>query len=154
MEGALPQGFSKEDHKIKAEKFREELKQNLEKSDGKFGDVLKKYHESGSLKEFLPEISLLEKCEQGPPWHMEGNAFVHTCMVANGLPSKASFDLILAAFLHDIAKPQTRREIKELNGNIKVPFYGHEAMGAKMAMPRLNELGLLEESKEKIFWLI
>ena len=60
-------------------------------------------------------------------------------------------DLIirLAALLHDIGKPATRR----LDGNV-VSFYHHDAVGAKLAKKRLSELRFSNEVIDSVSRLI
>ena len=80
---------------------------------------------------FLPELSAL-KLEQDPV-QKHKDVFRHTLTVVEQTPP----DLLvrLAALLHDIGKPKTRRIDAE-----GVTFHHHEVEGAKMARRRLKEL--------------
>lgn len=80
---------------------------------------------------FLPELSAL-KLEQDPV-QKHKDVFRHTLTVVEQTPP----DLVvrLAALLHDIGKPKTRRIDAE-----GVSFHHHEVEGAKMARRRLKEL--------------
>jgi len=60
-----------------------------------------------------------------------------------------SFEVRLAALLHDIAKPVCRREEKD-----EVVFYGHQVVGAKMARKILKRLKFKNEIIEKVCLLI
>ena len=87
--------------------------------------------ETGITDLFLPELSAL-KLEQDPV-HKHKDVFRHTLTVVEQTPP----DLIvrLAALLHDIGKPKTRKIDEE-----GVTFHHHEVEGAKMARRRLKEL--------------
>lgn len=85
----------------------------------------------GLTERFLPELSAL-KLEQDPV-HKHKDVFHHTLAVmerTDPLP-----ELRLAALLHDIGKPRTRRIAPE-----GVSFHHHEIVGADMARARLRAL--------------
>ncbi len=104
----------------------------------------------GLLKHILPEVDSLSECEQGPPYHMEGNVFVHTCMIADNLPDNASNELRWAAILHDIGKPATRHEDNHCN----VSFISHDKIGADLADSICRRLKFSNKKRKKITWLI
>lgn len=86
------------------------------------------------------------------PYHLEGDVFCHTMMVckqAENMP----YEVQIAALLHDIGKPSTRK-VNPKNG--RVSFYNHDAVSAFMSLEILNreELGLSKEQKILIFNLI
>src|SRR6185503_8280483 len=136
------------------ERISNELMKTLQVSHGRFGEIIETYDRYGLLNKILPEVSDLKNCEQGPLYHMEGNAYVHTVLVANGLPAESSAELALAAILHDIAKLQTRGERTDEQGRLRVSFFGHAALGAEMARKRLNALRLSGEQIAHITFLI
>lgn len=80
---------------------------------------------------FLPELSSL-KLEQDPV-HRHKDVFRHTLAVVER--TAPVLVLRLAALLHDVGKPKTRRI-----GPEGVSFHHHEVVGAKMAEERLREL--------------
>ena len=92
---------------------------------------------SGLMDKILPEISKLQVCEQGAPWHCEGNAFEHTIRVLEALPSDASDELLWGALLHDIGKPATSQPSKSVPGSFS--FHGHDNVGAGMAIELLRD---------------
>lgn len=86
------------------------------------------------------------------PYHIEGDVWTHTMMVckqAENMP----YEVQIAALLHDIGKPSTRK-VNPKNG--RVSFFNHDAVSAFMSLEILNrkELGLSKEQKLKIFNLI
>jgi len=86
------------------------------------------------------------------PYHLEGSVFCHTMMVCKQAEN-AFYEVQIAALLHDIGKPSTRK-INAKNGNVS--FYNHDAVSAFMALEILNrpELELREEQKVLIFNMI
>jgi poly(A) polymerase len=80
---------------------------------------------------FLPELGAL-KLEQDPV-HRHKDVFHHTLAVIERTPPV--HELRLAALLHDIGKPKTRRI-----GPEGVTFHHHEVVGADMARERLRGL--------------
>ena len=80
---------------------------------------------------FLPELGAL-KLEQDPV-HRHKDVFHHTLAVVERTPP--ILNLRLAALLHDIGKPKTRRI-----GPEGVSFHHHEVVGADMARERLRAL--------------
>ena len=114
---------------------------------------LEKLDEYGLLQALMPEIRSLKDCEQGPPYHLEGDVFKHTLMVSDELPDSAGSRLKWAVIFHDIAKPGTREEkIKE--DLRKVSFIGHDKLGAKMAEEVMDRLGFSKKESSAIGWII
>ncbi|MBW3588046.1 MAG: CCA tRNA nucleotidyltransferase [Actinobacteria bacterium] len=106
--------------------------------------------ESGLAGEFLPELPAL-KLEQDPI-HRHKDVFMHTLAVLENVMEKAEDDLSLrlAALLHDIGKPKTRRI-----GEGGVSFHHHEVVGAEMSELRMKQLRfpgkLIQEVRELVF---
>ena len=92
--------------------------------------------ETGINDLFLPELSAL-KLEQDPV-HKHKDVFRHTLTVVEQTPPELI--VRLAALLHDIGKPKTRKIDDE-----GVTFHHHEVEGAKMARRRLKELRFSNE---------
>jgi poly(A) polymerase len=95
------------------------------------GMALQLADSTGLTELFLPELGEL-KLEQDPV-HKHKDVFLHTLAVVERTPD----DLVLrlAALLHDIGKPKTRKI-----GPEGVSFHHHEVEGARMAEHRLREL--------------
>ena len=87
--------------------------------------------ETGLAEEFLPELPDL-RLEQDPV-HQHKDVLRHTYAVVEGC--EPDRDLRLAALLHDIGKPRTRRVTPD-----GVQFHHHELEGARMATERLRAL--------------
>jgi poly(A) polymerase len=114
---------------VSAERIRDEFTKLM------VGDspaaALRAAESTGLTALFLPELSSL-KLEQDPV-HRHKDVFAHTLAVVEQTPSDTV--LRLAALLHDIGKPKTRRI-----GRDGVSFHHHEVVGADMARRRLREL--------------
>jgi poly(A) polymerase len=103
--------------------------------------------DTGLAEMFLPELPALQM--QHDPAHHHKDVYVHTLAVVEGCPAD---DLVLrlAALLHDIGKPATRRF--EAGG--KVTFHHHDVVGARMARARLTDLRYPRRMIEQIVELV
>ena len=93
--------------------------------------------ESGLMAQVLPEILVLQGCEQPPQWHPEGDVFIHTRLMLSLLPEEVSLSLVLAVLLHDIAKPATQTRDEDTG---RIRFNGHDRLGAEMTDAILRRL--------------
>jgi poly(A) polymerase len=93
--------------------------------------ALEQAEATGLTQYFLPELTSL-KLEQDPV-HRHKDVFSHTLAVIERTPVDER--LRLAALLHDVGKPRTRRISRE-----GVSFHHHEIVGAQMAEERLRAL--------------
>ena len=78
-------------------------------------------------------LASLEKTEQSPKYHPEGNVWIHTMMVVDVAAtvkdkSKRPREIMWAALLHDIGKPETTRFRKG-----RITSYDHDRVGAELA---------------------
>ena len=72
------------------------------------------------------------------PYHVEGDCWSHTMLVCK-IAQLKGYDRVVqvAALLHDIGKPQSRK-INPQNNHVQ--FFGHEALSATMAKPLVDDL--------------
>jgi poly(A) polymerase len=84
--------------------------------------------ESGLMNFVFPEIAVMYGLDQSNEYHHK-DIFYHTLeVVDNAAQLSDKLDLRLAALVHDIAKPKTRR----LSKSKGYTFYGHDDVGARM----------------------
>ncbi|MBE3069790.1 MAG: CCA tRNA nucleotidyltransferase [Planctomycetes bacterium] len=102
----------------------------------------------GLLAVLLPEVHALHGVEQGPHVHPEGDVFVHTVLCVERL-REPSFELALAALLHDLGKPATARQ-----RDGRWTFYGHARLGEKMAVAVCRRLHLSTLRVRRVGWLV
>jgi len=96
----------------------------------------------GLVEYILPEIKDAIGCEQGGAHAYD--VYEHTLRTLQAAADKGySTELRLAALLHDIGKPATRRTGGK---NKEYTFFGHEVVGAKMAKNILERLKMPRET--------
>ncbi len=136
---------------ISAERVRDELMKLFKP--GVVGQAsiasrgLELLHESGLLAEVLPEIAACVTCEQSPDFHPEGSVFNHLRLMLAQLPPDAHELLPWAALFHDVAKPVTATR-DAVTGSIH--FYGHEKIGADMAVEIMTRLRFPKKQIEDV----
>jgi poly(A) polymerase len=128
---------------VSAERIRDELSKLLVGAAP--AKALEQAEATGLTQLFLPELSSL-KLEQDPV-HRHKDVFSHTLAVIERTPPVE--ELRLAALLHDIGKPKTRR----ISGK-GVSFHHHEIVGAQMAEARLRALRYPNETVAEVRELI
>ena len=122
------------------------------------GAGLRLLRDTDLLRIVLPEIEAMRGVPHAPTWHPEGDVFVHTCLVLDGVDLDALAhedgiedpdrhqDLVLAALLHDICKPDTFERTED--GNIR--FHGHEARGRDATRALLERLRFPRKRNERV----
>lgn len=120
---------------ISPERIRDEFSRILTSPRRRRGIV--QLVDNGLMAGFLPEVLPMRGCDQPPQWHPEGDVYTHTLIMLDMLADDAPLELCLAVLMHDIGKPPTRT-VNEGDGRIR--FNGHDAVGAEMARIILTRL--------------
>ncbi len=130
---------------VSAERVRDEIVKILTEGQARRGFEL--LDEVGLLKEVLPEIKALQGVEQPPEFHPEGDVWVHTTMMLEGLQSPTP-TLALGVLLHDVGKPPTFT-LRE-----RIRFDNHVEVGARMAEHICVRLRLSARETERVVELV
>jgi poly(A) polymerase/tRNA nucleotidyltransferase (CCA-adding enzyme) len=132
--------------KIAKERIREEFTKMIMSSAPMYGmQICQKY---GLIPHILPEIGKAIGVAQNKShiydvWEHSIRALQH------GADKGFSLEVRLAALLHDIAKPHTKRSEGQ-----EATFYGHEVLGARLAEKSLTELRYSKKIIEKVTKLV
>ncbi|MGB9376879.1 MAG: CCA tRNA nucleotidyltransferase, partial [Mycobacteriales bacterium] len=142
--------MSGEIKRISAERVRDELSKLVCAADPRTG--LELLVSTGLAAEVLPELPALRM--EIDEHHQHKDVYDHTLIVleqAMDLEEDGP-DLVLrlAALLHDIGKPATRR--KEAAGGVS--FHHHEGVGAKLTRRRLTALRFPKDVVEQVSKLV
>lgn len=104
----------------------------------------------GLLPYVLPEIEPSIGCEQGGIHAYD--VYEHLLRTLQAAADKEfSLEMRLAALLHDIGKPKTRRTGGK---NKHYTFFGHEVVGARMTQEILERLKLPRETIDRVVNLV
>ena len=137
-------------HSVSPERIRDELTKLLTEGAARRGFEL--LDDTGLLREVLPEISLMNGVQQPPAYHPEGDVWIHTRMMLDGLPVGVSPTLAWGVLLHDIGKPPTFRPASETGDRIR--FDGHVDVGVRMAEAICRRLRFANEETEQVKALV
>jgi poly(A) polymerase len=114
---------------VSAERLRDELTKLLTEGAARRGFEL--LDETRLLPEVLPEISRMKGVQQPPQFHPEGDVWIHTLLMLEGLRRGTSPTLAWGVLLHDVGKPPTFAPPTGPNGRIR--FDRHVEVGTVMA---------------------
>jgi poly(A) polymerase len=101
--------------------------------------------ELGLLPHLLPEIVAMKGVTQSERWHPEGDVFEHTMRSLAALTADASWELVLAALLHDVGKPLSATDGK---------FIKHEKVGGETAGRICRRFKLSNREREAVVRLV
>jgi poly(A) polymerase len=130
---------------VSAERMRDEILKILTEGHARRGFEL--LDQAGLLAQVLPEVKAMQGVQQPSEFHPEGDVWVHTLMMLDGLraPSRT---LALGVLLHDVGKPPTFT-VRE-----RIRFDNHVEVGAKMAEEISDRLRLATREKERVAELV
>jgi putative nucleotidyltransferase with HDIG domain len=135
---------------VSAERIREELTKLLTEGAARTGfELLEK---SWLLSIVLPEIAAMKGVPQPPQYHPEGDVWIHTLLMIEGLPAGTSPTLAWGVLLHDIGKPPTFRPASETGDRIR--FDHHVDVGVRMAEAICRRYRFSNEETEQIVALV
>src|ERR1700688_1153990 len=135
---------------VSAERIREELTKILTEGAARTGFELLDL--CWLLPIVLPEIAALKGVQQPPQYHPEGDVWIHTLMLLEGLPAGCSATLAWGVLLHDVGKPATFKSAAETGDRIR--FDGHVDVGVAIAREILGRLRFSNDDTEQIVSLV
>jgi len=90
--------------------------------------------------------------EQPAQFHPEGDVWIHTLMMLEGLPAGSPATLAWGVLLHDVGKPPTFQSAAETGDRIR--FNNHVEVGVRMAEAICQRLRFSNEDTEQILALV
>jgi len=135
---------------VSPERLRDELTKML--TEGAARQAFELLDETWLLQQVLPEIGAMKGVEQPPQYHPEGDVWIHTRMMLEGLPQNASPTLAWGVLLHDVGKPPTFQSAAETGDRIR--FNNHVEVGVRMAEAICRRLRFSNEETEQIVALV
>jgi tRNA nucleotidyltransferase/poly(A) polymerase len=130
---------------VSRERVRDELLKILTEPAPRRGFEL--LDETRLLQFILPEIKAMQGVAQPPQFHPEGDVWIHTLMMLEGMRSP-TVTLAMGVLLHDVGKPPTFT-VRE-----RIRFDGHVEVGVKMAGVICRRLRLSSHQTERVLALI
>jgi poly(A) polymerase len=114
---------------VSCERLRDELTKLLTEGAARRGFEL--LDQTALLPFVLPEIARMKGVAQPPQFHPEGDVWIHTLMMLEGLPAGVSPTLAWGVLLHDVGKPPTFTPPAHPGDRIR--FDQHVEIGTRMA---------------------
>jgi poly(A) polymerase len=135
---------------VSPERLREELTKLL--TEGAARRAFELLDETWLLQQVLPEIGAMKGVQQPPQYHPEGDVWIHTLMMLEGLPGGTAPTLAWGVLLHDVGKPPTFQSAVETGDRIR--FNNHVEVGVRMAEAICRRLRFSSEDAEQILALV
>jgi poly(A) polymerase len=132
---------------VSRERVREELTRML--TEGHARRAFELLDSTGLLAQVLPEVVKMKGVAQPPQYHPEGDVWVHTLLLLDGLPAGCPMALAWAALLHDVGKPATFRVAPD-----RIRFDGHVDVGVRIAEEICRRLRFPNYETDQILSLI
>jgi len=132
---------------VSRERVREELTRML--TEGRARRAFELLDATGLLAQVLPEVAKMKGVAQPPQYHPEGDVWVHTMLLLEGLPAGCPAPLAWAALLHDVGKPATFRIAPD-----RIRFDGHVEVGVRIVTEICRRLRFPNHETEQILLLI
>ena len=132
-------------HTVSPERVRDEVTRILTEGGARRGFEL--LDSTGLLHELLPEIERMKGVEQPPQFHPEGDVWVHTLLMLDGL-ERPTAELALGVLLHDVGKPPTFRMAD------RIRFDGHPEAGVTIARGILTRLRFPNKTIDQVLALV
>jgi tRNA nucleotidyltransferase/poly(A) polymerase len=129
---------------VSKERIRDELVKIL--ASDKPSEGIRLLHACKLLQYILPELE--EGAEVAQSRHHIYKVYEHNVLTLKHCPSP-KWQVRLAALLHDVAKPKTRKIINEI-----ATFYNHEYVGAKMTQKIMDRLKFSTEDTKTVVNLV
>ena len=137
-------------HVVSAERVRDELTRLL--TEGAARRAFELLDELALLPQLLPEIAAMKNVPQPPQFHPEGDVWIHTRLMLEGLPARVSPTLAWGTLLHDVGKPPTFRPAAETGDRIR--FDSHVEVGVCMAQAICQRLRFSNSDTEQVLALV
>jgi putative nucleotidyltransferase with HDIG domain len=135
---------------VSRERLHEELTKLL--TEGAARRAFELLDETWLLQQVLPEIGAMKGVQQPPQYHPEGDVWIHTLMMLEGLPGGTAPTLAWGVLLHDVGKPPTFQSAVETGDRIR--FNNHVEVGVRMAEAICRRLRFSSEDTEQILALV
>ena len=139
--------LAREIHQVSRERIRDELDKMI--TEGHARQCFELLDTTGLLVELLPEVSALKGVEQPPQFHPEGDVWIHTLLLLEGLEKGCSTSLAWGVLLHDIGKPPTFRIAPD-----RIRFDQHAEVGTRMTEEICRRLRFSNDITEQITTLV